>query len=41
MLDPVSVTVEAPPRILPGERLGALAEVILCSGFPTQIVILD
>jgi membrane protease YdiL (CAAX protease family) len=40
MLDPVSMTVEAPPRILPGERLGALVEVILCSGFPTQIAIL-
>ena len=41
MLDPVSMTVEAPPpRILPGQRLGALAEIILCSGFPTQVVIL-
>lgn len=40
MLDPASMTVEAQPRILPGRRLGALAEVILCSGFPTQIVIL-
>ena len=40
MFDPVSVPVEAPPRILPAERLGALAEVILCSGFPTQLVIL-
>lgn len=40
MLDPVPLTVEAPPPVLPGERLGALAEVILCSGFPTQVVIL-
>ena len=36
----MSMPVEAPPRIQPAERLGALAEVILCSGFPTQIVIL-
>ena len=40
MFDQMSVPVEAPPRIQPAERLGALAEVVLCSGFPTQIVIL-
>jgi membrane protease YdiL (CAAX protease family) len=40
MFEPMSVPVEAPPGIQPAERLGALAEVVLCSGFPTQIVIL-
>jgi uncharacterized protein len=40
MFDPVPVPVEAPPRILAADRFGALAEVVLCSGFPTQIVIL-
>jgi len=40
MFDQVSVPVEAPPRILIADRLGALGEVFLCSGFPTQIVIL-
>jgi len=40
MFEPVLAPVEAPPRTQPVERLGALAEVILCSGFPTQIVIL-
>jgi membrane protease YdiL (CAAX protease family) len=39
MFDPVSVPIEAPPRILPADRLGALAEVVLCSGVPTQLVI--
>jgi membrane protease YdiL (CAAX protease family) len=41
MFDPVFVPVEAPPTIQPAQRLGALAEVVLCSGFPTQIVILS
>ena len=43
MLEPDVVPafpLDAPPRIAIGERLGALAEVILCSGFPTQILIL-
>ncbi len=40
MFDPVSAPVEAPPRILPADRFGALVEVVLCSGFPTQLVIL-
>jgi membrane protease YdiL (CAAX protease family) len=39
-LEPEVVPFDAPPRIAIGERLGALAEVILCSGFPTQILIL-
>ena len=31
----------APPRaILPVERLGAVVEVILCSGFPTQLLLI-
>jgi membrane protease YdiL (CAAX protease family) len=40
MYEQMSVPVEAPPGIQPAERLRALAEVVLCSGFPTQIVIL-
>jgi membrane protease YdiL (CAAX protease family) len=40
MFQPMSVPADALPRTRPTERLGALAEVILCSGFPTQIVIL-
>ena len=40
MYEPVSVPVEAPPRTPVADRLGALAEVFLCSGFPTQILIL-
>lgn len=40
MFEPVLVPVEAPPRLPIADRLGALAEVVLCSGFPTQIVIL-
>jgi uncharacterized protein len=42
MLDPLPLPVDAPPapRIPVAERLGALAEVVLCSGFPTQIVLL-
>jgi membrane protease YdiL (CAAX protease family) len=40
MFDPIPVPLEAPPRIQPAERLRALAEVVLCSGFPTQVVIL-
>jgi membrane protease YdiL (CAAX protease family) len=30
----------APRRVLPLERLGALVEVILCSGFPSQILLI-
>jgi len=42
MLDPIpfSADVAPAPRISVPERLGALAEVILCSGFPTQILLL-
>jgi membrane protease YdiL (CAAX protease family) len=40
VFDPVPPPVEAPPAIRPAERLGALAEVLICSGFPTQIVII-
>ncbi len=40
MLDRDASAFEAPPPIPMAERLGALAEVVLCSGFPTQIVIL-
>ena len=37
--DPAGIVIPA-PRISLAERLSALAEVVLCSGFPTQIVIL-
>jgi membrane protease YdiL (CAAX protease family) len=30
----------AAPRVLPGQRLGAALEVLLCSGFPTQILLI-
>lgn len=40
MLERDALAFEAPPPIPVAERLGALAEVVLCSGFPTQIVIL-
>ena len=40
MLEENPLAVEVQPRITLAERLGALAEVTLCSGFPTQIVIL-
>jgi membrane protease YdiL (CAAX protease family) len=32
--------VEQPPAVLPIERAAAALEVILCSGFPTQIIII-
>jgi membrane protease YdiL (CAAX protease family) len=31
---------QSPRRILPIERVGALGEVLLCSGFPTQLLII-
>ena len=34
------ITEPSPTRVLPVERAAAALEVILCSGFPTQIVIL-
>ena len=30
----------APPRVAPGERVAAAAEVLLCSGFPTQLLLI-
>lgn len=30
----------AAPRVLPGHRVGAALEVLLCSGFPTQILLI-
>jgi membrane protease YdiL (CAAX protease family) len=38
--DPVEPPVVQPPVVLPIERAAAALEVILCSGFPTQIVII-
>jgi membrane protease YdiL (CAAX protease family) len=35
--DPVPVPAVSPPRILFAQRVGALAEILLCSGFPTQL----
>jgi membrane protease YdiL (CAAX protease family) len=35
------VAQQQPPAVLPIERAGAALEVILCSGFPTQIVIVS
>ena len=46
MFEPAASTPEPPaeglerPRLGPLERLGALAEVVLCSGFPTQLFLL-
>lgn len=40
MLEQDAVAVEARPPVPLAERLGAFVEVVLCSGFPTQIVIL-
>jgi membrane protease YdiL (CAAX protease family) len=39
-LQPFEPTVTVPRRIGALERLGALGEVVLCSGFPTQIFLL-
>jgi membrane protease YdiL (CAAX protease family) len=42
-MEPVTDRIEppaaAPPAVLPVERVAAALEVILCSGFPTQLVI--
>jgi membrane protease YdiL (CAAX protease family) len=39
-VDPaIAPPVERPPRTLPIERLGALIEVFLCSGLPTQLLV--
>jgi membrane protease YdiL (CAAX protease family) len=40
MLEHDGLALDARPRIPIGDRIGAMAEVLLCSGFPTQIVIL-
>lgn len=38
---PPPADVPAPPRaILPIDRIGALVEVIICSGFPTQLLLI-
>jgi membrane protease YdiL (CAAX protease family) len=39
-LEPLSLPVPSPPPIALSQRLGALIEVVLCSGFPTQIIII-
>jgi len=39
--EPQPIHVAASPRILPAQRLAALVEVALCSGFPTQIFLLS
>ena len=38
--EPQLVPVEARPAILPVQRLGAIVEVLLCSGFPTQLFLI-
>ena len=42
MLEPVPEPAYIPVRrrVLPLERLGALVEIIICSGFPTQILLI-
>jgi uncharacterized protein len=44
VIEPAPETIEPPvvqpPAVLPIERAAALLEVILCSGFPTQIVVI-
>jgi membrane protease YdiL (CAAX protease family) len=37
---PLDVPLAVPPRILPAQRIGALIEVTLCSGFPSQLLII-
>lgn len=37
---PAEPALAAPPSPSVGERLGALAEVVICSGFPTQLFLL-
>lgn len=43
MVDPIpdadAIPIEPPP-IHPGERISAAAEVLLCSGFPTQLILI-
>lgn len=40
MLDAHAEIRPAPPAILPIDRLAALLEIILCSGFPTQLLLI-
>ncbi len=39
-LEPQPIPVADPPPIAVAERIGALIEVIVCSGFPTQLVLI-
>lgn len=39
-LEPLSLPVPSPPPIALSQRLGALIEVVLCSGFPTQLFLI-
>ena len=39
-VEPQPVPVEARPAILPVQRLGALVEVLLCSGYPSQLFLI-
>jgi membrane protease YdiL (CAAX protease family) len=38
--EPLPVPAVSPPVILPVQRLGALVEVLLCSGFPSQLFLI-
>jgi membrane protease YdiL (CAAX protease family) len=37
--DPIEPPVASPPAVLPIDRAAAALEVVLCSGFPTQLVV--
>jgi membrane protease YdiL (CAAX protease family) len=39
--EPRDVPLALPPRIVPVQRLGALLEVTLCSGFPSQLFLIS
>jgi membrane protease YdiL (CAAX protease family) len=39
-LEPLSLPVPSPPPIAVSQRFGALIEVVLCSGFPTQLFLI-
>ena len=39
-MEPQPAPVEARPAILPVQRLGALVEVLLCSGYPSQLFLI-
>jgi membrane protease YdiL (CAAX protease family) len=38
--EPHDVPLAIPPRILPIQRFGALLEIVLCSGFPSQLFLI-